>query len=185
MQDIERLKKEVIQSALLLAESRSWADITLYNISEKSGYSLADIQSFFDDKAAVLDAYGRQIDLRIFTEFGGIHSSEEAEKDRLFDVLMERFDILNENRQAVISILNSVTLDSKMSLMSLPHVFKSMSKMLDIANIATEGLMGNLKIVALTAIYIKVLRNWISDDSADMAATMASLDKALDYLNKI
>ena len=185
MQDIEHLKNKVIQSALALAEMHNWADVTFHQIVRHCDCNEADIRAIFDDNDAIISAYGREVDLRVEEAFANLSQSGESEKDRLFDVLMERFDILNENREAVISIVNAVTLDPRQSILSPPSVFKSMTRMVGIANIKSEGVRETLKITALTALYIKILRDWVNDDSTDMAPTMASLDKALSYFDKL
>jgi hypothetical protein len=93
---------------------------------------------------------------------------------------MERFDLLNDDREALVSILSSFKLDPKQAVISLPHLCKSMNWVLESVGVDTNGLQGFVKIIGLTGVYIKVLNDWIKDDSEDMSKTMASLDKALD-----
>jgi ubiquinone biosynthesis protein COQ9 len=185
MQDITTVKNKVIQAALDLAKVKSWADISFYKISEKAEIDESEMAVLFDDKDAVLAAYSHQVDLKVMETFSNAEQGQESERDNLFDVLMERFDILNENREAVVSIINSITFDPKQAVMSLPYLCKSMNCMADTAGINTDGFRGVFKISALTGIYLKALKVWIKDDSSDMAATMASLDKGLGYLEKI
>ena len=179
MQDIMHVKNKVIQASLELASTKFWGDISLNQIIKKADVNEGDFHALFDDKDAILAAYDAQIDRQLADNLEGQFSDSETERDQLFDVLMERFDILNENRAAVISILNSVTLDPKQAVLSLPHLCKSMNRTLLVADIDLKGLKGALKVTALTGLYLKVLRDWVKDDSPDMAATMAALDKSL------
>lgn len=184
LQDITDFKHKVIDAALDLAASKNWADVSMYAIAQKAEVELDGLTALFDDKDAILAAYAAMIDKRVAEAFTDI-SAEDNERDRLFDVLMERFDILNENRAAILSIINAMTLDPKQIVTSLPYLCKSMRAMADTANIKSCGIKGAIKIAAITGIYIKTLKHWIKDDSPDMAATMASLDKGLGYFEKI
>jgi hypothetical protein len=92
---------------------------------------------------------------------------------------MERFEVLNEYRAALVSILDSFKTDPKQLVISCPHLGRSMSWMLEAAGVETDGLRGALKVAGLTALYIKTLHVWQDDESADMAKVMASLDKDL------
>jgi hypothetical protein len=93
---------------------------------------------------------------------------------------MERFDVLSEHRDAVISILSSFRTDPKEAIISLPHLARSMTWMMEAAGLDTSGFKGAARVTGLTLLYANVLRVWIKDDSEDQAKTMAALDKNLD-----
>lgn len=172
------LKDAAIEAALSLAASKSWDDVSFEEIIEKAGVSLEDAREYFDDKLDILAAYGRKID-RAMTE-NISNSSDESHRDAIFDVLMERFDFVNEDRAAITSILNSFKHDPKQAVLGLPHLGRSMTRVLEAANISTQGIAGCVRVTGLTGIYLYVLRTWKDDDSPDMGKTMAALDKALD-----
>lgn len=54
-----------------------------------------------------------------------------------------------------------------------------MAWMAEAAGLPTEGLRGRLRVKALTALYALTLRDWVADDSPDMARVMAALDSRL------
>lgn len=178
-QDIAALKSQIIRASLDLAAEKSWTDITMTQVAAQAHMDVADVMAIFADKTDILCAHGRAVDAQVAGALNGQSMADDASKDRLFDVLMERFDILNDNRAAMISILNSLTMDPKQMVISLPWLCRSMTAMLELADIPTSGWQGALRVAGLTGVYLKVLRDWIKDDSADMAATMASLDGAL------
>ena len=100
-------------------------------------------------------------------------------RDKLFELIMARFDVIEDNRDGVLSILNSMKLDPKTVLYSLPHLCRSMAWVLEGVGENTSGIKGTAKIIGLTGVYLKTLRAWINEESADMSKTMASLDKGL------
>lgn len=173
------MKDKMIDAALDLAASKSWSEISFEEIVEKAGVALDDAYEYFDDKDDVLAVYGRKID-RMMIENIGETSHDLSHREQIFDVLMERFDIVNDRREAVISIVSSFKGDPKKAVLSLPHLGRSMNRVLELCDISTEGFVGCARVTAVTGIYLYALRTWMEDDSADLAKTMATLDQALD-----
>ena len=54
-----------------------------------------------------------------------------------------------------------------------------MQLMLETVGICSVGFQGELKARGLTIIYANSLRVWLDDESPDLAATMAALDRGL------
>lgn len=173
------LKERAVTAALSLSEILGWGMITMTDIADETGASLADLSEFFDDKSDILTAYGRMID-REMLKAAGAPDNSVSERDRLFDIIMTRFDVVNRDRAAVVSILHSFRADPKQAVISLPHLGRSMAWVLEAAGIEANGFKGAARLAGLTAVYVAVTREWLSDESADMAKTMAALDKNLE-----
>ena len=178
------VKDQMIEAALNLAAEKSWSDVTLADIAWKADLSPVDVREYFDEKSCVLAAYGRLLDRKII-EADLVSDEALSEREKLFDLLMERFDILNENRESVISILSSMKGDPKQAILGLPHLGNSMGRMLEAAGIDTGGVCGAVKVSGLVGVYLWTLRTWKDDDSPDMGKTMAALDKSLDRAEQV
>ncbi|GJL85229.1 MAG: hypothetical protein DHS20C02_10040 [Micavibrio sp.] len=180
----KNVKEEVVQAALALAVERGWAQASLRDVSERAGLSLGELHEHFDDKSDILVALGRMIDRQVLENIG--EGEEGASKrDRLFDVLMERYEVLNNYRDGVSAVLDSFLCDPKQAVISLPHLARSMSWMLEAAGMETGGIKGAVKVAGLTGVYLKVLKTWKDDDSADLSKTMAALDKTLNRVDSL
>ncbi len=177
------VKDRAVDAALALAGHMGWDMVTMTDIADKAQASLAELCDIFDEKGDILAAYGKRVDKKILETFAEPDPSM-SERDRLFDILMERFDVLNEDRDAVVSILKSFTVDPKQAVISLPHLARSMAWMLEAAGIDAVGIKGAIRVAGLTGIYLNVLREWVKDDTQDMAKTMAALDRSLDRAQK-
>lgn len=178
------IPEKIIDAALKLASDLSWEYITLSDIAKEANVEMADFRDFFEDKTDILVAYGRRIDRKVLSEIKDIDMNE-SEKDRLFEVLMERFDVINEDRDAVVSILKSLKSDPKAVLISAPHLKHSMAWMMEAAGIQSHGWKGAGQLMALTLTYLNVVRTWKTDETEDMAKTMAALDKGLVRYEKL
>ncbi len=172
------LREKVVKAALTLAARDGWDNIGLKDIARHAKISLATLHEHFEDRTDILVAYGRMIDRKVMENIGDV-SETSSHRDRLFDILMERFDVLNEDRDALLSILDSFKCDPKQAVIGLPHLSRSMSWMLEAAGIDTNGLRGAAHILALTTVYVATVKIWMEDESADMSKTMAALDRNL------
>lgn len=171
-------KEAVFQASLSLAATMPWDVVTLTDIADGAGLTLAELSDLFEDKTDILIAYGRVVDRKVMERCADPDPSL-PEKDRLFEIFMERFDVLNTNRLAIVSILKSLLPDPGQAVVGLPHIGRSMGWMLETAGIETQGLRGAARIVAASILYVATLKVWMEDESEDLSTTMSALDKNL------
>ena len=172
------IREKAVHSALILAARDGWNNVGLKDVARHAKISLLALREQFEDRNEILAAYGRMVDRKTLDNIGEMDEAS-SHRDRLFDILMERFEILNEDREALVSILESFRYDPKQAVISLPYLSRSMSWMLEAAGIDTMGMRGAAHIMALTTVYLVTLKTWVEDDSPDMARTMATLDRNL------
>lgn len=172
------LQDRVIAACLSLAAEKGWGGVCLSDVAARAGVSLGQIYILYDDRTAILAAFARQVD-RAVLEAASPPDPDMPVRERLFDVLMERFEALNAHRDGVIAVLASVRRDPKQAVIGLPHLAGSMRWMLEAAGVETTGWRGALRIAGLTALWLRVSMVWAQDDSPDMGRTMAALDRAL------
>lgn len=163
--------------AVDLAGEVGWDRLTLTQVAEAAKSDLSTLRANFAGKDALLTGFGTHIDRRVLAE----HDPEPDPhpRDRLFDVLMTRFDVLNDHRAGVLAVLDDLRQDPLGAAMQAIPFERSMAWMLEAAGIGTRGLRGRLKIRVLGLLYLDVLRTWRKDESPDMAATMKALDERL------
>lgn len=170
--------ERAIGAALDLAADKGWRDLALADIAEKAGLSIAELYALYPSKTAILAGYSRGIDAAVLAGTGSPEEGELA-KDRLFDLLMRRFDKLDAHKAGLVRVAEDTGRDPLSLICSLASLDRSMAAMLEAAGISTTGLRGVIRIKGLAAVYLAGLRAWFRDDSADKAKTMAALDRAL------
>jgi len=173
-----KLRKRIVDAALTLAEARGWRDLSMAEIAAAAGVPLADALDVAPSKTAILRAFSRQIDAQVLDEMGDEIGSEPA-RDRLFDVLMSRYDLLWPHRAAMRAILGDLPMDPGALIAALSPALESVQWMLEAADIDTSGVRGALRVRAVAVIYAANLRVWLNEESQDMAKTMADLDRRL------
>jgi AcrR family transcriptional regulator len=167
----------VIQAALQLAAERGWANLALADIAAAAELPLADLYASYPSKTAILVALSRQIDRQVLA--GLETGADESTRDRLFDLIMKRFDALAPHREGLSAVARDAGRDPLAALCGLGHLARSMALMLEAAGVSSSGLAGALRTKCLGAIYLATMRDWFRDDSADKARTMAALDARL------
>ena len=176
--------RTIIESALTLAASRGWARVGLGDIAEAAEISLAELHAQFPSRHAIVSAYFADVDRAVLAardpEMAGRPATE-----RLFDVLMKRFDLLNAHKEGVGAILRSCPADPEAFLCGTLTLRRSMRWTLEAADLGSAGLRGRVRVKALSALYLSMLPVWLRDDSEDMARTMAVLDRRLGRLDRM
>ena len=178
------VRQAIIDSALTLAASRGWARVGLGDIAEAAEVPLAELRAEFSSKTAIAAAYFANIDRAVLAARDPEMSGRPA-TERLFDVFMKRFDLLNAQREGVSAIVRSGPCDPEAILCEPVRLRRSMRWMLEAADLSSAGLRGQLRIKALCALYLSMLRVWLHDDSEDMGRTMAVLDRRLRRLDRL
>lgn len=169
--------EKIIDAAMKLAGEKGWRQIGLADIAAEAKLPFAEMYRHCPSKPAILDALARQTDAAVLTGVTG--ESDEDAHDRLFDILMRRFDALRPYKDGVRSILRDVPRDPISILCSGPQLVRSFSWMLVASGISDRGLRGLARTKTLTLVWFTTMRVWLRDDDPDLGKTMAALDRNL------
>lgn len=167
----------IVDAALALAAERGWSELSLADVAARLKMPLSDLVEHFPGKTSILEAYSQYIDDQVLK--GDLPEAGEPVRDRLFDILMRRFDAMAPHKAGIKAVLRDSGTDPVALLCGARQFHASMSLMLEAAGVSSSGLLGLFRIEAISAVYVYALRIWLKDDSPDMSSTMASLDKAL------
>ncbi|MEJ8572218.1 TetR family transcriptional regulator [Microbaculum marinum] len=168
----------IVDAALELAAERAWEDVRLSDIAERVGLSLSELRAEFDGKTGILAAFTRRIDQAVLDRIDPDLAGEPP-RERLFDVLMTRFDVLMPYRDAVRSIVRSFERRPGELLTWNPIAVRSMTWMLEASGIDTGGRLGAVATQGLAIAFGRTVRVWLRDDDEGMARTMVELDRRL------
>jgi AcrR family transcriptional regulator len=176
--------KAALREALLrMVAAGGWRDLSYADIAKDAGLSLAAAYEAYPSKAAILTAIGRDIDARLFASLED-DPLDGSPKDRLFDLLMRRFDVLNEHREAYAALAWELPRTPVEAGCLALQLRRSLANMLEAAGLSASGLRGAFRIEGLGALYACALRVWLKDETADLSKTMAELDKRLGQVER-
>lgn len=182
--DEPRLAERVADAALAIAARDGWGAVNPEQIAVETGEPLGMVIGRYPAPSSVLTLLMRRIDASVLSAVTGIDTSESP-RDRLFEVLMMRLDVLQASRDGYVSILQSMRRCPGQVLFAAPSSLHSMALMLIAAGVGTSGPLGAARVQALALSYGSVLGVWLKDETVDLGPTMAALDEALQRLENI
>lgn len=168
-----------LDAFLGLVAEKGYVNVALRDVAASAGLELAELYRRYPDKAALVAGFLARIDAEVIAGTPAASDPEETVRDRLFDVLMRRFDALRPHRAAVQAIRRAGLRDPLLALSLGPAVRRSMAAMLEAAGVPSDGVPGALRQSGLLAIYQSVSQVFERDETADSSKTMAALDSRL------
>lgn len=154
-----------------------WADARIDAVAEAVGTTSGAVAASLPDRWAALTAFGIALDTAALAEAGTDRAA--SVRDRLFGMLMARFDAAQEHRAAVVVLAAAARRDPGLSAFIALRLPPSIARIAAAAGVATGGLTGPLRVQALSTVYLVVARSWLTDTSYDLAPTMRELDSRL------
>ncbi len=171
----------VVKAVLAQAGDRGWRGASLIEAARDAGLDVVRLRQRFPSKLAVLVRFGTMADQAALAGA----ATEGAVKDRLFDMIMRRFDVLQAHRAGVLAVLDAAAMDPALGLFLGRLSTRSMGWLLEAAGVSALGLRGMLRAKGLLGVWLWAVRSWRDDNSLDLAATMTATDKALDRAGQL
>ncbi len=92
---------QLLDIFLRLVAERGYGEVSLGDVGAASGLGMADLYRLYPDKLAFVQAFMARIDGEVLAGTSASLDPEETVRDRLFDILMRRFDALKPHRAAL------------------------------------------------------------------------------------
>lgn len=181
---VKSLDDRVCVAALKISAKDGWSNAQIARVAEEADAPIGEVISKYPTSNKIASALMRRIDNVVLTHVERIDISDSP-RDRLFEVLMLRFDALQSSRAGYASLVQA-RMDNPSSLfVQAPSILHSMALMLIASGIEAGGIIGMARVHALALAYGSVVKVWLDDESADLAPTMSALDKALGRLQQM
>jgi hypothetical protein len=171
----------LVTAVLAQAGDRGWRTVSVVEAARAAGLDLGRARQRFPSKLVVLIRFGTIADQAALSGAAVVGPV----KDRLFDMIMRRFDVLQAHRAGVLAVLDAAALDPALGLFLGRLSARSMAWMLEGAGISAVGLRGQLRAKGLLAVWLWAVRAWREDESVDLSATMTATDTALDRAGQV
>ena len=166
----------LVAAVFAQAGERGWARVSIVEAARSAALDLPRTRARFPTKLHVLIRFGSIADQAALVGA----TTDGPVKDRLFDIILRRFDVLQAHRAGVVAVLNAARFDPALGLILARLSTPSMAWLLEGAGIPAGGLRGLLRTKGLLAVWLYAVHAWTQDDSPDLSGTMTATDKALD-----
>jgi AcrR family transcriptional regulator len=171
----------LVTAAFRLAGEEGWRNVNVAKAARAAGLSVAEARGRFPSRATILLRFGRLADQAALLDA----PDEGPVRDRLFDLLMRRFDVLQTHRAGVKALLRALPTDPPTALLLACATRRSMRWMLQGAGVTATGTRGTLQVKGLLAVWLWAVRAWERDESDDLSGTMAAVDTALQRAEQV
>src|SRR5689334_24586967 len=95
-------RDKAVQALMALLAERRFEDIGLAEIAGRAGLSLSQLRGEFGSTLAILGAHIKNVDRKVLDGVDRDMTGEPA-RERLFDVLMRRLEVLAPHKAAIAS----------------------------------------------------------------------------------
>ena len=171
-------REKIVDTLMDMLARRRWSDVGLSDIAHESGVGLAKLRELFPSKGAILGAFVRRIDLDVL-DHDVKDMADEPARERLFDVLMRRFEALAPYRDALRSVRDGLRADPMGAAAMNQVAVSSMQWMLAAAGVQEAGPIGTARAQGLVLVLARVFETFLNDPDEDLARTMKALDEEL------
>lgn len=172
------IEQNIVDAAMTAFAAEGYAGARLTHIAEAAGTDLGALRARVTDKVGIVALLLRRVDGEVLSEDAGF-GPEESVRDRLFDLLMRRFDALSPYRVGLRACAEAFRRDPALALRLAPAACGGLGWYLEAAGTSADGPLGTLRIKGLSAVWLRCLSEWFDDEGPDLPKTMAALDKAL------
>lgn len=174
----EKNRQKIIAAFMDLVARESWDDVSMPAIAQAASVKLDVLRATYDSRMTILEDLARRTDMAVLRDLDpNLH--EEKIRDRFFEVLMLRLDVLAPYKPGLKALARQARKDPLLALVLVRTVFQSQGWMVMAAGLGADGLQGAVRTKAVTFAYLDTMRVWFEDDEPGLAKTMAALDKAL------
>jgi hypothetical protein len=169
------IRRDLARAALTLAAVKPWREVTLTQLANAAERPLPQLYgaSLGEAVDCVEEAFDRAIADKAEL------NSDQSVRDRLFELIMSRFEAMEPHRAAVLAM--EAGADRDPTLMAAQHQrhVRCARWVLALAGLEADGMTGQARAQGLGVIIGQARAAWRGDDAGDYAKTMASLDRNL------
>jgi len=174
---VNKNKISLAKKTLKYLEKKKLRDINLKNFL--SNTKVPNINNKIDLILNINDFFDFQLKNNL------VNIEKSSQRDMLFEIMMARYDILNEYRTSVKNIINYFISRPQDVFKLIPKSIESKILIATFANINLNGIQGAVKIKIIFAIYYITLFTWFNDKNESLEKTMSVLDKYLKNIEKV
>ena len=171
------LLKALGEAAFALCAEKSWAEVSLLSLCQAAEQSLSGCAEAGITRFSVAEHLDQTLDLAMLEAVADIEG-EAPSRDRLFDVVMARFDAMQDQRAAWVSILEADAQEPAAGFARAARRLHTAAWALEAVGISTDSLKATARVMGLARRLHKIEALWLKDD-ADLSKTMAGLDQTL------
>ena len=174
-----KIEENYIKKGFNLINDIGWENFSIEKLSARENIPLNDLKAYFKCKYSIVDKFSRMIDKNIESKLRIQDFKDSSKKDILFELIMMRFDEMEEFKGSLTKVLNASKNKPLLVSIITKNVINTMDSFLELSNSYNNYPFDFLKKNFLFLIYSITFKTWLSDNTEDLSKTMAELDRLL------
>jgi AcrR family transcriptional regulator len=170
-------RDKAVDALMALLTEQSFEQIGLAEVAGRADIKLSALRAEFGSTLAIFAAHIKDID-RAVLDGGDDDMADEPPRERLFDVLMRRLELMTPYKDAVRSMMRSARRHPSLAMALNAMAVRSQRWMLEAAGINASGPRGALRAQGGALMFARVVNAWLGGEDED------SLDRAMAALNR-
>lgn len=171
----------ILDTALMLAESRHWEAIRLHDVAEQLQCGLDDIRAHYPDKEALVDAWLDRADEAMLADAAQPDYTALTVRARLQRSVFAWLGAFGDRRRTLGEMI-AVRLEPghlHIQIPSLIRLSRTVQWLREAAHRDAVFVRRALEETVLTGIFVTTAIRWLNDDSPDQAAARELLERLL------
>ncbi|MFH0343408.1 MAG: TetR/AcrR family transcriptional regulator [Chromatiales bacterium] len=175
------LKQRIVDTALALAEPRSWEVVRLHEVAEAAGITLDELRVYFREKEDIVEAWFDRADAAMLHAATAPGFLSLTTRRRLQRVIMAWLNALAPHRRVTRQMISGKLEPGHLHIQipGIMRVSRTVQWFREAAHRDAAYVQRAFEEVATTGIYLTTFCYWMWDDSRGSGATEALLERLL------
>ena len=179
MKSSSETEKNFIKKGFYRINNIGLEEFSLEKLSTKENIPIEDLKDCFKCRYSIVDKFSRMVDKNIESKLKIEDFKDSSKKDILFELIMMRFDEMEEFKGSLSKILDASRNKPLLISIITKNVMNTMDFFLELSDSYNNYAFDFLKKNFLFLIYSITFKTWLSDNTEELSKTMAELDRLL------
>lgn len=181
MADTQSTRELIVDTAVQLAEQRSWEAVRLHEVAAAAGITLEEVRLHFREKEDVVDGWFDRADSAMLKAAERPDFAALTTRQRLHLLIMTWLDVLAAHRRVTRQMIYGKLEPGHIHILipGMMRVSRTVQWMREAAEQDAAYLRRAIEETALTTIYLMTFFYWMYDESAGSERTSRFLDNLL------
>ena len=175
------LTRRIVETAVTLAERRSWESIRLHEVAEALDIGLDDIRQHFREKDELIDAWFERADEAVLKLADSGDLASLGPRERLFELIMVWLDAMENHRRVTRQMIQSKLEPGHIHIQipAVMRISRTVQWIREGASLSDSGVQRALTETAVTGIYLAAFTAWMTEGTTGSPRTRRLLDALL------
>ncbi len=169
----------LVKKGFQLIQEIGWEKFSLEKMSKLLKIPNDELKNIFRCKNSILSKFSIMIDNYVEAKISINDFKDSSTKDILFELIMLRFDEMEDYKDALKDILQNTKKNPLLLSIISNNLLHTMDFYLELSNAYKSSPFDFYKKNFLLLIYSLSFKTWLEDNTEDLSKTMAELDKLL------